>query len=211
MSRYRRYLLCKIYLGFPCLALLTVQLRRKCCQEGQKQGWFICQSRRLFLFSNFVLSCFISPGTKEQNATSLRWGARPHLPVYREHTKTEGETSSCRGWSALVGHCAQAPSLVSCCCCVSDPFLEQTRTFNPFWLAALFPPGHLNSAGTLSHRRQCNDSSSRDYTPEGARDDVPTRCILAGESVCHLSHGCAQRSPPNQAFACLCFLGVSTR
>lgn len=110
MSRYRRYLLCNIYPGFPCLALLTVQLRRKYCQEGQKQGWFICQSRRLFLFSNFVLSWFILSGTKEQNATSLRWGAHPHLTVYREHTKTEGETSSCRGWSALVGQCSRKGS-----------------------------------------------------------------------------------------------------
>lgn len=33
---------------------------------------------------------------------------------------------------------------------------------------------------------------------------------IAGVCICHLSHGCAQQAPKNQAFLCLCFLGVST-
>lgn len=61
-SLYRRYLFCKIYLGFPCPALLTVHLRWKYCQQ---QGWMseaggtgaevvYLPEQRLFFCRNFA-------------------------------------------------------------------------------------------------------------------------------------------------------------
>lgn len=143
-SLYRRYLFCKIYLGFPCPALLTVHLRWKYCQQ---QGWMseaggtgaevvYLPEQKAFLLQELCMKLdLFLPGWK--NKTTLQWSWEPAPTKYRQNMlNLVSSDGLCSGEESERQQ--------------QEDAWVQTPASNPFLSVALFPPWHLNSSETLS-------------------------------------------------------------